>query len=285
VVTGATGPVGRHVVAGLVARGADVRAVTRNPARAGLPSGARVVAGDPFEPESLEPAFAGAGSLVLGAVPQTAGGVLAVAVAAGVEHVVLVSSAAVTAGYDTTYHPPVEEAVRASGMAWSVVRPGEFAMNSLLIWGPSIRRERRAVEPFPEQVGSPVHERDIADVILADLTDPARRGRIDSLIGPTSLSKRRQVAQIAAAIGADVMLDQVTADEAHRFYRAQGGFAADNADFLFGFESYDGVAGDVDTPPETPPGEDPRYDTLAEITGQPGRSYAEWARDHTADFT
>jgi len=143
---------------------------------------------------------------------------------------------------------------------------------------------RQGAQPYPEQVGSPVHERDIADVIVADLTDPARRGRIDSLIGPTSLSKRQQVAEIGTAIGADLVLDQVTPEEARRFYRGQGGFAADNADFLFGFESYDGVAGEADAAPDTPPGEDPRYDTLAEITGRPARSYAEWARDHAADF-
>jgi uncharacterized protein YbjT (DUF2867 family) len=87
----------------------------------------------------------------------------------------------VTAGYDTTFHLPVEVAVQESGLAWSIVRPGEFATNALLIWGPSIRRSRRVVEPFPDLVGSPVHERDVADVVVVDLLESDRRGRVDTL--------------------------------------------------------------------------------------------------------
>ncbi|MGP4103031.1 NmrA family NAD(P)-binding protein [Nonomuraea sp. KM90] len=40
-VTGATGTVGRQIVAQLVERGARVRSLTRNPAAAGLPPGSR----------------------------------------------------------------------------------------------------------------------------------------------------------------------------------------------------------------------------------------------------
>lgn len=39
-VTGATGTVGRHVVNQLVREGAQVRAVSRSPEKAGLPDGA-----------------------------------------------------------------------------------------------------------------------------------------------------------------------------------------------------------------------------------------------------
>ena len=45
-VTGATGRIGRHVVEQLVGRGADVRALTRDPAKATLPAGVEVVQGD-----------------------------------------------------------------------------------------------------------------------------------------------------------------------------------------------------------------------------------------------
>jgi uncharacterized protein YbjT (DUF2867 family) len=253
VVTGATGALGRPVVAELLAQGHSVRAVTRRPNRADVPAGAHTVPGDLCEPSSLETAFAAADSLVLIAVADTSPEVLARARTAGIEHVVVVSSAAVTAGYDTSYHLPVEVAAQNSGLTWSIVRPGEFAMNALLIWGPSIRQHRRVIEPFPDQHGSPVHEQDIADAIVAHLTDPHRHGRIDTLIGPDTLTKRQQVAHIAAAIDSDIALEQVTAEQARRFYRSQGGFAADNADFLFGFESYDGAPGETDEAPELAP--------------------------------
>ncbi|MFD7125005.1 SDR family oxidoreductase [Streptomyces anulatus] len=284
VVTGATGTLGRHVVDGLLSDGRPVRAVSRQPPQSGLPSAVEVVAGDLHEPSTLGTAFETARALVLIAVPDSAVEVVACARAAGIEHIVVVSSAAVTAGHDTTYNLPVEHAVRASGLDWSIVRPGEFATNALHIWGPSIRSGRRVVEPFPDQAGNPIHEQDIADVIVADLLDPDRRGRVDTIIGPDTLTKREQVARIAAAVGDDIALDEVTPEQALRFYREQGGFAADNADWLYGLTSYDGVEGATDEPREANPESDGAYLTLAEVLGRPGRSYARWARDHAFDF-
>ncbi|WP_411082984.1 SDR family oxidoreductase [Streptomyces sp. cmx-18-6] len=283
-VTGATGAIGRLVVAGLLDAGRTVRGMSRNPRRASLPDGADVLFGDLDDPSTLGPAFDGVAQLVLIAAPETAEAVVSRAQGAGVEHVVVVSSAAVTAGYDTTYNTVVEQAVMNSGLSWSIVRPGEFATNSLLIWGPAIKADRRAVEPFPDQIGHPIHEADVADVILADLLDPRRLGRIDTVIGPDSLTKREQVALIAEAIGEQITLDEVSAEQARDFYRAQGGFAAANADFLFGFESYDGVEGVADEPHDTSAPDDDAYLTLERITGTPARTFRQWAHDHAPDF-
>ncbi len=76
----------------------------------------------------------------------------------------------------------------------------------------------------------------------------------------------------------------MTPEQALRFYREQGGFAADNADWLYGLTSYDGVEGVTDEPLEANPASDGAYLTLAEVLGRPGRSYAQWARDHAFDF-
>lgn len=284
-VTGATGAVGRLVVAGLLDAGHTVRGMSRHPQRASLPDGADVVFGDLDDPSTLRHAFDGAAQLVLIAVPETVEAVVSRAKQAGIKHVAVVSSAAVTAGYDTTHNAVVEQAVMGSGLGWSIVRPGEFAANSLLIWGPAIKTDRRAVEPFPDQIGHPIHEADIADVVLANLLDPRRRGRIDTIIGPDSLTKREQVAVIAEAIGEQITLDEVSAEQARGFYRAQGGFAAANADFLFGFESYDGVEGIADEPHDTSAPDDDAYLTLDQITGTPARTFRQWAHDHAPDFT
>ena len=285
VVTGARGVVGRCVVSALIRDGAKVRAVSRQPERASLPSAVEVRPGDLADPPSLARALADADTLVLVAVPDTAREVVAVAARAGIGRIVVVSSGAVTAGYDTTYHLPVEQAVRESGVGWAIVRPGEFAMNSLLIWGPSIRESRQVIEPFPDQAGNPIHECDVADAIVADCLDPDRQGRIDTIVGPDTLTKRQQVEAISAAIGADLRLEQVTPDQAREFYRRQGGFAAANADFLFGFESYDGVPDTADEPHDTNVDPAGPYVTIAETIGRPARSYAAWARDHAAEFS
>jgi len=283
VVTGATGAIGRIVTSRLVTTGWQVSGVTRHPSSARLPAGVSAVYGDLSDPSTLDQAFAGAGQIVLIAFPHTVHEVLAQARRAGVDYVVVISSGAVTAGYDTTYNALVERAVMESDLGWAVVRPGEFATNGLLIWGPSIRAERRVVEPFPDQVGQPIHEADVADVVVADLLDRQRRGRIDTIVGPDRLTKREQVAAISTAIGAEIRLDQVTAAQARAFYQAQGGFAGANADFLFGFETYDGVQGEHDEPADSSEAE-PEYPDLSLITGQPARSYQQWAHDHAADF-
>ena len=56
-VTGATGTVGRQVVEQLVKRGADVRALVRDPAKANFPAGVAVAQGDLLDVDSLRGAF------------------------------------------------------------------------------------------------------------------------------------------------------------------------------------------------------------------------------------
>ncbi len=64
-VTGATGRVGRAVIAELLGAGVPVRALTRKPATAALPAIAEVVAGDFTEPDSLDPALRGVRAVFL----------------------------------------------------------------------------------------------------------------------------------------------------------------------------------------------------------------------------
>jgi NAD(P)-dependent dehydrogenase (short-subunit alcohol dehydrogenase family) len=69
-VTAATAPVGRSIVEQLVAAGRPVRALTRDPAKAGLPSAAEVVPGDMSDPASLSAAFKDVSAVfLLAAVP------------------------------------------------------------------------------------------------------------------------------------------------------------------------------------------------------------------------
>ena len=64
-VTGATGSVGRQVVEQLVKRGADVRALVRDPAKANLPADVTVVQGDLLDVDALRRAFSGVSTLFL----------------------------------------------------------------------------------------------------------------------------------------------------------------------------------------------------------------------------
>ncbi|MFI6528357.1 SDR family oxidoreductase [Streptomyces uncialis] len=312
-VTGATGTVGRHVVRELIDAGADVRALTRDPRRAGLPARAEAVTGDLTRPGDLRDALKGVERLYLFPEPDTAREVMALAGEAGVRRVVVLSSGAVTAGYDTSYHLPVERAAEESGLEWTHVRPGEFAMNHVALWGPPIRTERVVRHPYPDLESRPVHERDIADMAVTALLADGHTGRAYAVDGPAPLTLREQVRAIAAALGEEIRFDEVTPEEAREHYLRQGGFAAENADMLLGFTDYEGnpvdpeqdegpgadpgPTADRDTGQHADPGTDPGTGTdtdtagssapcfpAATATGRPARPFAAWARDHADDF-
>ena len=279
-VTGASGTVGRSLVSQLVRAGEPVRAMTRDPAAARFPAAVQVVHGDLADPETLAVALAGADRLHLFPYPATAREVVDLAGRAGVRRVTVLSSGSVTAGFDTDYQLPVEQAVEASGLEWTHLRPGEFAANRLALWGPSIRAERVVRWPFPDEVGVPIHEADIAAVAVLALLEDGHAGRAYDMTGPAALSVREQVAAIAAAIGADVRLEEVSRPEALRLLQEQGGWAAVNGPFLLGYEGFS--AGEEY--PEIAAHELVPLPTVEEVTGRPARSFARWALDHAGDF-
>ncbi|MER5494226.1 NAD(P)H-binding protein [Streptomyces sp. NPDC002490] len=284
-VTGATGSIGRRVVRELAGRGVALRALTRDPGRArGLPGGVEVVAGDLGEPEGLAGALAGVERMVLFPYPDTAAEVVALAKAAGVRRIVVLSSAAVTSGYDTMFHLPVERAVEASGLEWTFVRPGEFAGNKLELWGPSVRGERVVRDLDPDAPGSPVHPQDVADAIATALVEDGHAGRAYTFNGAGRLSVRQQVAILSRLLGEEVRPLAVTPQELREHYLAQGGFAAAAADFLVGDVDYDGNGTEGGEPVETDWDEVLVPETAEIVTGRPARTFEEWAREHLEAF-
>lgn len=283
-VTGATGNVGRLVTRGLVEAGVAVRALTRDPARAVLPDGVEVVAGDLTKPDTLRPALAGVDRLYLFPEASTAREVVALAKEAGVRRVVVLSSGAVTGGYDTTFHLPVEQAVEESGLEWTHVRPGEFAANKLSLWGSSIRAERVVRDANPDSGWFPVHEQDIADVAVAALMEDGHAGKAYDVNGPELINLRDQVRAIAAAIGEEIRFEVLTPIEARKVYIEQGGMSEEAADFLLGFSNYDGTPIDPEAAVDFDPAEFGPLPTAEAVTGKPAWTFAQWARDRAEDF-
>ncbi|MEU4744034.1 NAD(P)H-binding protein, partial [Actinosynnema sp. NPDC023658] len=219
VVTGATGNVGRTLVRLLVEAGEQVTAVSRGISAPDVPPGVRGVRADLSEPASLEPALAGADALFLltsGDFLAGAGGGTAVrevldrARGAGVRRVVLLSSQ----GVETLHHPShLEDAVRASGLEWTVLRPGAFASNAFA-WAGTIRADRVAAAPFGDVALPAVDPDDIAAVAAVALREDGHGGRTYVLTGPAALTPRQQVAAIADALGEPVRFVELTRAEA-----------------------------------------------------------------------
>ena len=271
-VTGATGNVGGNVLHLLLDAGERVRALTRDPGTARLPAGVEVVGGDLAEPSTLSGAFAGVHRMFLFPVPATATEVLERAVQAGIERVAVLSSGAVTQPGEnviSTMHRTVEEAVRRSGLAATFVRPGGFATNTLR-WAPSVRAEGVVRAPYPDAALDSIHEADIAAVATAALLDDRHVGAAYQLTGPASITQAEQVEAIAAATGQPVRFEEVDPVLAREAMVQL--MPAEIADLMLGY-----LAQSVGTPAQVLP-------TVEQVTGRPGRTYAEWAVDHAADF-
>ncbi|MFE0186429.1 NAD(P)H-binding protein [Streptomyces sp. NPDC058989] len=273
-VTGATGNIGTALLRDLHLRGAaPVRGLTRDAGRAAFPEGIEAVEGDLAQPGSLKAALKGVRSLFLLPGMGAEQDVLAAARQAGVEHVVLVSSITVRT------HPSlpaaganlaVERLLKDSGMAWTILRPTQFASNTLW-WAQSIREQGVVRAPYAD-IGLPaIHPADIAAVACAALTEPGHRGRTYALTGPERITVRRQVAAIAAALGREVALVEISRDEAHR---QMASFMGDEtADAVL-----DLMGGDVNDELLTV------RETVPQVTGSPARSFQQWASENRAAF-
>ncbi|MGW3010908.1 SDR family oxidoreductase [Streptomyces sp. NPDC001219] len=283
VVTGATGNIGRRLVGRLLADGAAVRALTRDPERAGLPAAAETVRADLTDTDDLVPLLTGAEALFLNLAAggdRAAVALTGAAVRAGVRRIVLNSSMAVTdtpdddAHHIARLHAGLERAVRGSGLEWTFVRGGNYATNALS-WAPSIRATGVVRDAHPGARGVPVHEADLADVAAAALLDRSgtHLGQAYLVTGPEELTVAEQVAEIGRATGKETRVEQIS-EEAAAEAMAGPHFpkeAALELVRLFGRS--------VDAPPF------PASDAVERITGHPPRTFAEWARDHAADFS
>ncbi|KUN06031.1 NmrA family transcriptional regulator [Streptomyces yokosukanensis] len=220
VVTGATGNVGRPLTQALAEAGEQVTAVSRH--AVAVPDGVRHVAADLARPAGLTPALDGAEALFLllsgdlHAPEARPADIIGLAAASGVRRVVLLSSQGVATrplGPSRVAMRAVEDALRESGLDWTLLRPGGFASNALA-WAESVRTGGTVAAPFGD-VGVPVIDpADIAEVAAACLRDDRHAGGVYELTGPEVITPRQQAEAIAAALGSPVRFHELTRDEA-----------------------------------------------------------------------
>ncbi|MET8773492.1 NmrA family NAD(P)-binding protein [Nocardia sp. NPDC004654] len=262
-VTGATGNTGRHVVAELLRRGERVRALTRDPAAAKLPSGVELATGTHTAPETLGPALDGITRLhitVTAGLAEVGEELVRRAVDAGVRRITVVWGGAVG---------PVEQAVADSGVEWTRLEPQEF-MSNTLTWVDSIRAEGVVREPydFPSAL---VHEADIGAVAAAALLEDGHAGQAYNLTGPESLTLQERLAILSKAIDRDIAFDRISHQQAIDRLLARGVSQAD-ADYVIGWYA-------------APPTEAATVDdTVPRVLGRPALTFAQWAAEHADRF-
>ncbi|MDH5833300.1 SDR family oxidoreductase [Luteimonas kalidii] len=274
-VTGATGKVGRHLVDELLTAGVAVRALVRDPGKAGLPEGVELVRGDLAEPDTLEPALQGMdGIFLLWPFFGSAGAPRVVeAIARHVRHVVYLSSMGVRDDLGPEQNGvwgELEHLIVQSGLEWTFLRAGGFAANALE-WAAQIRGTGVLRRPYGGAVRSSIHEADIAAVAARVLTEPGHTGAKYVLTGPEQLTFADQVRIIGEAIGRPVRWEEIPADVARQQLLAEWG----DPDFVDGALAY--WAGLAERP-------EPVTRTVERLTGRPARTFREWATDHAEAF-
>jgi uncharacterized protein YbjT (DUF2867 family) len=222
-VTGATGNIGGEIVQLLRHSGQRARVLVRDPKKfVSKDDGIEAVVGDLSQPETLPPAFDGVTKLFLTApadkLPEVTSHVLRAAKQSPLRHVVLVSSSTVYLEPEVTlgrWHREAEDLIKASGLAYTMLRPGYFASNARMWWAGSIRAQGAVyVQPSRSRT-APIDPRDIAAVAVCALTEPGHEGKVYRLIGPPPhLSAADQVQIISEALGRPLRVIELTHEAA-----------------------------------------------------------------------
>jgi uncharacterized protein YbjT (DUF2867 family) len=277
-VLGATGTVGRSLVAELVKGGTAVRAASRDPERAGgvLPDAAEIVPFDLERTEMFDDALHDVDRVFLIARPgDEHADCLAFPLIDAMErhhvrHVVDLSA------LGTEMRPSfalrkVEQRLEASPMAFTHLRPNFFMQ--LFTGGSLLAAVRASTIRVPAALAkvSWIDARDVAAAAAAVLvSDQAHAGKAYTLTGPQALDHAELAEVIGQACGRAVRYEAISEEEARRVL-SQAGFPAPWVERLIGF--YRLVRDEAAAPVSA---------AVQDLIGRPARTFSAFASEHAA---
>jgi uncharacterized protein YbjT (DUF2867 family) len=206
-VLGGTGTVGSQVVRELLARGAEVSVLTRDPKKP-LQAGARAVVGDLLDPGTIRTAFPGHDAVFLLTALSAAEcheGLMAVngCRLGGVKKIVFLSVHRVDEAPHLPHFGaklPIETAIKASGIPFTILRPNNFFQND--VWYKDVMLGADVYpQPFGDAGLSRVDVRDIAEAAAIALTTGAAENETVNLVGPDLLTATGTAATWGGVLG------------------------------------------------------------------------------------
>lgn len=139
-----------------------------------------------------------------------------VAAEAGLKHIVLLS------GRGEEGAQRAEEVLKASGISWNIVRASWFAQNFSenfmldgILAGELVLPAEDTVEPF-------VDADDIADVVVAALTEPGHRNKLYEVTGPRAMTFAQCIKEISAALDRPITYTSVPIEQYIDILRQEG---------------------------------------------------------------
>jgi len=208
-ITGASGSVGKAVLTEVARSGEKHRAMYRSKAEAGkAPAGSEAVIADFSDKASLAGALRGVDSVYLVCSPipdlvQLEGNAIEASEAAGVRRIVL-NSALGAGDYGKSFpswHRRVEDKLKATKMAYCILRPNSFLQNVLTYYAPSIRAQGAFYGAMGNARTSYLDVRDIAVVVAKALRGGAYDGKTYELNGPEALTYAEVAEKISRHAG------------------------------------------------------------------------------------
>ncbi len=238
---GATGNIGRASLDALAALGftGPVRAASRRPEEAAgklSRSGLDWHFFDFSQPDSFTPFLEGVEALFFIAPHKdpapAALRLVSTAVQLGVKR--LVYSSGRTTG-DVPGRPMyrIEQAVRSSGLNWTVLRPGWFMQNFTGWLLPSIRRQRVIALPAGKAKTAFVDVRDVGAVVARVLTTAGHAGQTYELTGEEAFDHGEVAQGISRACGLAVGYEDVSEADFRKLATSWGWSADETEDTLF----------------------------------------------------
>src|SRR6266850_3451955 len=282
-VTGATGTVSSALLGALRGKpGLRLRALVRDTAKAESlkKDGVEVVAGDLEEPDTLPEAFDGVDILWLltpasALEPSMGSNAIRVAKQARVKHVV--RNSAIKAGHDAPnrngrLHALVEEAVKASGIPWTILRP-HYYMQNLLSSASSVASDGMLYMNMGEGRVGTIDGRDVGVFAAKVIEHPDRHaGKIYDPTGPESIDMGAAAETLSRVLGKQVnyvALPQDAAQQAMIGFGLSRWFVGNVVDYG---RVYSEGWGDFVTK------------DFKDVTGHQARSFKQFATDFAAAF-
>jgi len=282
-VTGATGTVSTALLAELKGKpGIHLRALVRDAGKAAalVEEGYKVVVGDLEEPETLHDAFDGVDVLWLltpasALEPSMGSNAVNAARKAKVKHIV--RNSAIKAAHDAPnrngrLHAQVEDAVKASGIAWTILRP-HYYMQNLLSSAGSVASDGMLYMNMGEAPVGMIDARDVGVLAARVIEDPSSHaGKIYNPTGPESSTMQDAAEVLGHVLGKPVQyvaLPQDAARDAMLGFGLSRWFVGNVVDYG---RVYSQGWGDFVT------------SDFATVTGHRARSFKQFATDFAAVF-
>ncbi len=277
-ITGASGNVGREVLKQISQAGHKVRAAYQSTQKAAeAPAGVETAIVDFNQPDTLHAALKGVDCVFLvGPVAPTLVELESKATAeikrAGVSRLVKLSAMGTRAATFPRQHAESEDRIKASGVAWTFLRPNGFMQNMVIYNAATVRGQSAFYGSAGDGKVSQVDVRDVAAVAVRVLTEDGHTGKTYTLTGPAALSNSEIAAILSTLLGREIRYINLPPDQLKQAL-VGAGTPEWNANGIIDLETLYREGGASTISPD-----------IEQVLGIPPISYERFARDYASNL-